>query len=259
MPHARTMPDAVLLPTGEVLIVNGAGTGISGYGNVVDQVGASNADDPVLTPVLYDPAARAGERFSTGGMPTSDIPRLYHSVATLTPNADVMIAGSNPNLDRSEVKYGTEYRVEWLGPAYLKRERPQIVSEIPRLLGFGQTLQMKIRLPAASLQGANVKGASLLSHVLSDIEHELNIFIVALMDLGYVTHAVHANSRMVYLVSSLSDDKTTLTITGPPNGNIYPPGPGFIYVVADGVPSTGRKLLVGEGRSPAVDYPALEK
>ncbi|KAI0372957.1 copper radical oxidase [Pilatotrama ljubarskyi] len=236
MPQARTMPDAVLLPTGDVLIVNGAGSGISGYGNVVDQVGASNADNPVLTPVLYSPSGPTGERFSSAGMPTSDIPRLYHSVATLTPNGDIMIAGSNPNLDRSEVKYGTEYRVEWLGPAYMKKERPQILSGVPKLIGFGQTADLKVRLPATSQGDASIK--------------------VALMDLGYVTHAVHANSRLVYLQSSLSDDKGTLTITGPPNGNIYPPGPGFIYLVVDGIPSIGVRVLVGDGKGPAVDEAA---
>ncbi|KAI9069103.1 copper radical oxidase [Trametes sanguinea] len=238
MPQARTMPDAVLLPTGEVVIVNGAGSGISGYGNVIDQVGASNADNPVFQPVLYSPSAPAGQRFSSAGMSQSNIPRLYHSIATLTPNADIMIAGSNPNLDRSEVKYGTEYRVEWLGPAYMKQDRPQIVSGVPKVLGFGKAAQLKVRLPTGSSQNANMK--------------------VALMDLGYVTHAVHANSRLVYLEHSLSDDKETLTITGPPNGNIYPPGPAFIYVVVDDVPSVGMKLLVGDGKGPAVDKAAQQ-
>ncbi|CDO73573.1 Copper radical oxidase [Trametes cinnabarina] len=236
MPQARTMPDAVLLPTGDILIVNGAGSGISGYGNVIDQVGASNADNPVFTPVLYSPSAPAGQRFSSAGMPQSTIPRLYHSVATLTPNADIMIAGSNPNLDRSEVKYGTEYRVEWLGPPYMTQSRPQILSGAPKVLGFGEAVQLKVRLPTGSSQSANVK--------------------VALMDLGYVTHAVHANSRLVYLQFSLSNDKQTLTITGPPNGDIYPPGPAFIYVVADDIPSIGVKILVGDGKSPAVDQDA---
>ena len=160
MPQARTMPDAVLLPTGEVLIVNGAGSGISGYGNVFDRVGESNADNPVLTPVLYDPNGPAGQRFSSAGMPTSNIPRLYHSVATLTPQGDIMIAGSNPNLDRSGLKYGTEYRVEWLGPSYMKKERPQILDGVPKLLGFAENKELQVRLPAASLQGASVKGAS---------------------------------------------------------------------------------------------------
>lgn len=158
MPNARTMPDAVLLPTGQVVIVNGAGSGISGYGNVRGQVGDSNADNPVLTPVLYDPYSAAGQRFSSVGMPTSNIPRLYHSVATLTPSGEIMIAGSNPNLDRSEVKYGTEYRVEWLRPPYMKKDRPRILAGVPRLLGFGRTATVQIRLPITVRQDSSVKG-----------------------------------------------------------------------------------------------------
>lgn len=155
MPQARIMPDAVLLPTGEILIVNGGGTGISGYGNVVDQVGASNADNPVLTPVIYNPTAAAGERFSMEGMPTSSIPRLYHSVATLTPSGNVMIAGSNPNLDRSEVKYGTEYRVEWLNPPYMSQDRPQITKSFQKI-DFDEDVQLTVKLqnPAST----NIKG-----------------------------------------------------------------------------------------------------
>ena len=157
MPNARTMPDAVLLPTGQVVIVNGAGSGISGYGNVRGQVGESNADNPVLTPVLYDPYAPPGQRFSSAGMPTSNIPRLYHSVATLTPSGDIMIAGSNPNLDRSEVKYGTEYRVEWLGPSYMKKDRPQILAGVPNILGFNAMATVQIQLPATARQDSTIK------------------------------------------------------------------------------------------------------
>ncbi|KAA1469197.1 copper radical oxidase [Dentipellis sp. KUC8613] len=238
MPEARVMPDAVLLPTGDVVVINGGSTGISGYGNVKDQVGASNADNPVFAPVLYSPAQQAGQRWSRTGMDNaqSSIPRLYHSVATLTPNGDVMVAGSNPNLDRSEVMYGTEYRVEWLKPPYMAAERP-VISNTPPKVDFGESVQLQVKLPASASQGG-IK--------------------VSLMDLGYVTHAVHANTRLVYLVASLSDDKQTLTVTGPPNGNVYPPGPGWIYVVADGVPSVGVKIMVGNGQSPPVDDGALE-
>jgi hypothetical protein len=147
MPAARLMPDAVLLPTGHVVIVNGAGSGISGYGNVAHQVGSSNADNPVLTPVLYDPRAPVGARFSSEFLPTSRIPRLYHSVATLTPNGDIMIAGSNPNLDRSEVEYGTEYRVEWLSPPYTTGQRPTLSLDGSGLLGFGSTITLRMVLP----------------------------------------------------------------------------------------------------------------
>ncbi|KAF8211931.1 copper radical oxidase [Mycena galopus ATCC 62051] len=237
MPEARLMPDAVLLPTGEVLIVNGARTGISGYGNVLDQVGASNADNPVFQPVLYNPSAPNGSRFSTAGLPASPIPRLYHSVATLVPDGRVMIAGSNPNLDRSAVMYGTEYRVEWLSPPYMTKERPQL-ENVPKQfqLDFGKTITITVILPS------NVQGKP-------DVK-------VAIMDFGYVTHAVHANSRMVYLVATLAG--TSLTITGPPNGNVYPPGPGWLVFVVNGVPSIAERLIVGDGKSPKVDKKAME-
>ncbi|KAI0718298.1 copper radical oxidase [Fomitopsis betulina] len=236
MPEARHMPDAILLPTGGVLLVNGAGSGISGYSNVVGQVGQSNADNPVLTPALYDPLARPGQRFSSEGMPTSGIPRMYHSVATLTPSGEVMIAGSNPNLDRSEIEYGTEYRVEWLGPPYMRKARPEIVEK-PEIIGFGEEVQFSIAISSHANEVAGER--------------------VALMDLGFVTHTVHANSRLVYLVAAVSDDGQTITVTGPPDGGVYPPGPGFLYLVVDGVPSVGVKVMIGDGESPPFDEDAL--
>ncbi|KAH9989092.1 copper radical oxidase [Russula compacta] len=241
MPEPRTMPDAVLLPTGDVVIVNGAGSGISGYGNLRDQVGLSNADAPARTPALYDPAAPVGKRFSRPGLlPESPIPRLYHSTATLTPNGAVMIAGSNPNFDRSEVAYGTEYRVEWLHPPYMNRKRPAIV-EAPRAIGC----------ISSPLAWAVVGGRT--------AEHTRWCCAVSLMDFGYVTHATHTNSRLVWLVAQLGEDGYTLTITGPPHGRVYPPGPGWLHVVVGGVPSKGVKIMVGDGRGPPVDHGAIEK
>jgi hypothetical protein len=155
MPGPRMMPDAVLLPTGAIVLLNGAASGISGYGNVRDQVGQSNADGAVCAPVLYDPAAPPGSRFMQG-LPESSIPRMYHSTATLTPKGDIMIAGSNPNLDRSEMVYGTEYRVEWLGPPYMTTERP-VVESVPHTMGYGERLKIHVKIPS-SLTGKNIKG-----------------------------------------------------------------------------------------------------
>jgi hypothetical protein len=157
MPQARLMPDAVQLPTGQIVIVNGAGSGISGYSNVVDQVGESNAANPVLTPVLYDPQAPVGQRFSSAGMPTSRIARMYHSVATLTPKGDIMIAGSNPNLDRTEIEFATEYRVEWLSPPYITATRPEISDLKPgQVLTYGSELNLAVTNVQSS---DNVTGA----------------------------------------------------------------------------------------------------
>ena len=158
MPGPRMMPDAVLLPTGAIVLLNGAASGISGYGNVRDQVGQSNADGAVRVPVLYDSAAPAGSRFFAQGLPESAIPRMYHSTATLTPRGDIMIAGSNPNLDRSAVVYGTEYRVEWLRPPYMTAERP-VIAGVPRKVGFKERLTIHVKIPS-NLSGKNIRGRS---------------------------------------------------------------------------------------------------
>ena len=67
-----------------------------------------------------------------------------------------------------------------------------------------------------------------------------------------MTHGVHANSRLVYLVNSVTADDE-ITVTAPPNGEIYPPGPAWVYVVVDGVPSIGVKVMVGNGEGPPAD------
>jgi hypothetical protein len=79
------------------------------------------------------------------------------------------------------------------------------------------------------------------------------------MDLGFATHAVHANSRLVYLSSSLLDDEQSLQITGPPRPVVYLPGPGWIFIVVDDVPSVGFQVMVGSGDGPPVDQAAWDK
>lgn len=58
---------------------------------VGNRVGQSNADNPAFTPVIYNPSARAGSRFSSTGIPASPIPRMYHSTASLTPNGTILL------------------------------------------------------------------------------------------------------------------------------------------------------------------------
>jgi hypothetical protein len=75
MPLARTMGQAVLLPNGKVVVVNGAQTGRAGGG----LLGPGQARDPAYAAVLYDPEAPAGERYAP--LAASTIKRLYHSTA----------------------------------------------------------------------------------------------------------------------------------------------------------------------------------
>ncbi|KAJ7224940.1 hypothetical protein B0H12DRAFT_1149823, partial [Mycena haematopus] len=235
MPQGRIMVDMVLLPDGRVMLVNGAMTGVASYGTgVADPVGQCYSDNPAFTPVIYDPTAPAGSRFSTTGLVASTIPRMYHSTASLTPNGTIMIAGSNPNKDVSTIKYPTEYRLEFFSPPYMNVARPSYTG-LPATINYNVTFNLAVTLPANTM---NVT--------------------VALMDLGFATHAVHMDQRMVQLLSTLSEDQKTLTVKAPPTGAIYPPGPAYLYVVTDtGAPSFGHKTIVGTGASPPVDEAAI--
>jgi hypothetical protein len=48
-------------------------------------------------------------------------------------------------------------------------------------------------------------------------------------------------------------------VEGPPNGDVYPPGPGWLFVVAGGVPSEGVKVMIGDGNDPPFDQGALDR
>ncbi|EGG12803.1 uncharacterized protein MELLADRAFT_23250, partial [Melampsora larici-populina 98AG31] len=227
MPDPRVMPDAVIMPDGKILIVNGAMTGTAGYGNLRGGVGASNADKPAYTPVIYDPAAPAGSRFSSKGLPTSTIPRLYHSVATLTSSGKVMIAGSNPNLDRSTFKYPTEYRVEWLSPPYIGSADRPVIDAVPLIANFAQIVRIKM-----------AAGTDL---VKKDVK-------VVVMDFGFVTHGVHMNLRSVELKSYPASAPNEQIVQMPITAEVYPPGYGWIFVLVDGIASEGRRIMIGSGQ-----------
>jgi hypothetical protein len=110
-------------------------------------------------------------------------------------------------------------------------------SGLPEMIDFGSNFTLTLDLPSDA----------------NDVE-------VVIMDLGFATHGIHMNQRLVKLASSLSRDKTQVAVTGPVNPNVYPPGPTFLYVVTDaGVPSFGHKTLIGTGASPPVDQDAIDK
>ncbi|GAA6047733.1 hypothetical protein JCM3770_001750 [Rhodotorula araucariae] len=231
MPSARVMGDAVLMLDGTVLIVNGAATGVAGYGNVKDEVGASNARSPAKQPLLYDPLAAKGKRFSRN-FPKAGVERLYHSVATLIPDGRIFIAGSNPNDDVTTRTYRTRFNVEMLSPPYMSMTRPTF-SGAPTKMLYNKSYTLTVNLP---------KGTK-----------KVQAFI---MDLGYSTHGVHMSQRMVELACKLNGKK--LTVTGPKTTGLYPPGPGWIHILADGVPSTSTKVMIGAGSSPPVSQGAID-
>ncbi|KAI8556725.1 hypothetical protein RHMOL_Rhmol05G0276600 [Rhododendron molle] len=84
MPLVRIMGEMVILPTGDVLIINGAQTRSQGFGL---------ANNSCLNPVKYQPNQQLGSHFTI--LNPSTIARMYHSTANLLPDGRILLAGSN--------------------------------------------------------------------------------------------------------------------------------------------------------------------
>ncbi|KAF9555988.1 hypothetical protein CPC08DRAFT_765528 [Agrocybe pediades] len=135
-------------------------------------------------------------------MPTTNITRPYHSVASLTLLGNILITGSNP---KGEVMNGTKFATD--------------------------STSASITIPM-DLKASSIK--------------------VALMDLRFSSHAFHSSSGLVFMEGRLSPDRKKLSILSPPNNRVYPPGPGYIFLTAGNVTSTGAHIMVGNGLPPPV-------
>jgi hypothetical protein len=78
------------------------------------------------------------------------------------------------------------------------------------------------------------------------------------MDLGFVTHSLHMNGRLVYLDFEIDHDNGSFVVHGPPTSGVYPPGPGWIYLVVGDKWSEASYVLIGDGSNPPEDLGALE-
>lgn len=123
-------------PCHRLLVINGAGFGSAGYGDEDWAIGESYADMPVQRPAYYTPSAPEYRRWRSGGIATSDIPRMYHSTASLLPDGSVFVAGSAPSADMIDLavnttggyKFATEFRVERF---YVSRPLRRSFSAVP--------------------------------------------------------------------------------------------------------------------------------
>jgi len=192
------------------LLPNGNVLASGGSANNEDDATASRAAD------LFDPVA---ETWSPAGVAAFN--RLYHSVALLLPDATVMTAGSNP----ARGTYQTHIEI-WKPPYLFTTDasgnvvpatRPTI-STAPASIGYAGSFQ--VQSPNAT-----------------------DIASVVLMRPGSPTHAFDMEQRMVGLTFSVAG--TTLTVSGPPNARIAPPGYYMLFILnRQGVPSIAKFVQV---------------
>ncbi|KAJ7064279.1 copper radical oxidase [Mycena amicta] len=264
LPEGRTMGQFIILPTGKLLILNGALNGTAGYGrnNSItpeDQMpfGQSYASGPVLTPALYDPDALSGQRWSRDGFNASQYPRLYHSSALLLPDGAVLIAGSNPNLDANvseSVMFPTTYTAEKFYPYYFATSNRPEPKGLPDRLGYGGDA-FDVSLPASSYVGeANTAAASTRVNVVRPGWTTQCVLLSSscwMFDADFPLSAMNMGQRFLTLNNTFTvneDGSIILHVAQmPPNAHIFQPGPALLFVVVNDVPSNGSHVIIGSG------------
>nr|CAG8520818.1 1423_t:CDS:2 [Entrophospora candida] len=218
---ARVLPDAVILPDAKVLFLNGGGVGFAGFRKGTPDNVIWSSDQPVLTPVLYDPDTKT---YTT--LAASTVPRLYHSTVTLLADGTVFVAGSNPQPSVNlNVLYPTEYRAEVFTPPNLQTgaNRATIMSvdgqpinqDTPQIVNFGKSITVIVQYTSTTTP----------------------TFTSALQHTGFSTHSSLMSQRYVELAVTSSalvagtTDQYTLQIGLPPNPTLIASGPLWLNVL----------------------------
>ncbi|XP_047975573.1 aldehyde oxidase GLOX-like [Salvia hispanica] len=218
MPGPRVMGDMVLLPNGDVLIINGAASGTAGW---------ELSRDPVLAPVIYRPENPVGSRFEVQS--SSSTPRMYHSTAVLLRDGRVIIGGSNPHTyyNFTRVLFPTDLTLEAFSPSYLNSSyastRPKIISPASQSkIGYRQPLVVGFTVPSGQIDNASV--------------------MVTMVAPPFATHSFSMNQRLLLLGRgnvTVSGNSSQIRVVSPDSGNVAPPGYYLLFVVHRNIPSEG--------------------
>ncbi|OIW02126.1 hypothetical protein TanjilG_26666 [Lupinus angustifolius] len=212
MPMPRVMPDMLLLPNGNVIILNGARNGTAGW---------ENAANPVFNPVLYKPGSRRFELLAP-----ANTPRMYHSSAVLLPDGRILVGGSNPHriYDFRAYPYPTELSLDAYYPDYMG---PEFVPFRPSIIAV-----------EAALNTASYNGTFSVTFSLQEFRGRVSVALVAP---SFTTHSFAMNQRVVVLavteVDEVAQGAYKVTARGALSPTVAPPGYYMLYIVHAGIPS----------------------
>lgn len=180
-----------------------------------------DASTASLQAEIYDPATNS---FSSAG--SNAFPRLYHNVQLLLPDGTVLLAGGNP------AQGSFESHIEIYQPSYLfnsdgsPASRPKLTATPPSSITYAQPFTLST----------------------SDAS---SIASVVLMKAGSVTHSFDMDQRYVGLSFTTGQAFSSLSVTGPPNSNIAPPGFYMLFLVnKTGTPSIATWVQISGSAAP---------
>ncbi len=196
MEFKRRNVNAVLLPTGRVLVCSG----IKGFKSDSDP-------QPVFAAEEYDPDSDSWSTFTE-----MTVPRLYHSVSLLLPDARVVTLGSA----MANGTFTLNKKVEVFGSPYLCRgPRPTITAVLPQEVQYGNPFSIVTPDATSIVEGGEV----------------------VLVRPGAATHHTDSEQRVVPLVVTQDSKAGGLRATAP-NATVAPPGYYMLFLINEkGVPS----------------------
>ncbi|KAL0022532.1 hypothetical protein WJX79_009245 [Trebouxia sp. C0005] len=190
MAFPRVMGDLTLLPDGTAFLCNGAQIGIAGGAGP----NHSLANSGITVAEIYNVSKPVGQRWST--VADSQIERLCHSVAFLTPNATVLVSGSETT---------GEHRVQIWTPGYLQDGSPRpVITSAPSVITYSQNF---------TIQYSGVP----------------SIDRVVLNRVTGSTDSNHMDQRQVVLTGGSAAG--SIAANSPSNSNIAPPGQYMLFIL----------------------------
>lgn len=196
---SRMHLNAVLLPDRTVLV--------SGGENVIEDKRSA-----ALHAEIYEPSTNT---WTIAARAT--VPRMYHSIALLLPDARVITAGSNPE---SANPGGGELQLELYHPPYLFRGPRPFIEYVPQELRYGQTIEV------STPEAYDIKQIHIIRPMAT-------------------THSCDTEQRLVDLKFE-HEGFCRLRVSVPKQRNIAPPGWYMLFITNNrDVPSVAKWVHLG--------------